>query len=421
MKDPGFSTRAIHESGRKGAIRALRFPVYAGVAFDFESAESMADCFLGRNLDFAYSRISNPTVDAFERRMTALEDGYASVAVSSGMAAISTALHNLVQEGDNIVAGSSLFGGTYSLFTNVLAPLGVGTRFVPIDDLERIEAAMDERTRAVFFETISNPSILVPDFAAISAIAREKRVPLIADSTVTTPYLFDSKGFGVNLVIHSTTKYISGGATSMGGVIVDLGNFDWSSIPSLRAFHRFNEHAFVARLRKEVYREMGSCLSPHDAYFQTLGLETLSLRMERICRNAQAVAEFLQDRKEVQNVSYSGLLSSPYHELATRQFRGLHGGVLSFRLPDREAAYQFLNRLSLIKRATNLGDNRSLATHPASTIFANIPVDEVAALGVDDGLVRLSIGIEDVDDLIGDITGALEGVRGHERATGRTL
>ncbi len=411
MKNLGFATRAIHESGtRKDAIRPLRFPVFAGVAFDFESAEAMADCFFGRNLDFAYSRISNPTVDLFEKRMTALEDGFASVAVSSGMAAISITLHNLVNAGDNIVAGSSLFGGTYSLLTNVLAPLGVRTRFVPIDDPQAIEAAIDERTRAVFLETISNPSILVPDFEAMSAIAKAKNVPLIADSTVTTPYLFNAARFGVNIVVHSTTKYISGGATSMGGVIVDLGNFDWSSIPSLQRYHRFNEQAFVARLRKEVYRETGSCLSPHDAYLQTLGLETLPLRMEKICRNAQAIAEFLTTQQSAAGVSYSGLASSPYHDLAARQFNGLHGGVLSLRLRDRERAFRFLNGLTLIKRATNLGDNKTLAMHPASTIFAGITEQEMNSLGVDDGLVRISAGIEETDDLIDDIREALKGL-----------
>jgi O-acetylhomoserine (thiol)-lyase len=321
MKNPGFATRAIHESAlRKDAFRPLRFPVFAGVAFDFESAEAMADSFFGRGLDFAYSRISNPTVDVFERTMTALEGGFASVAVSSG------------------------------------------------------------------------------------------KVPLIADGTVTTPYLFNAARFGVNIVVHSTTKYISGGATSMGGVIVDLGNFDWSSIPSLQRCHRFNEHAFIARLRKEVYRETGSCLSPHDAYLQTLGLETLSLRMEKICHTAQTIAEFLTTQESVTAASYSGLASSPYHDLAARQFNGLHGGVLSFLLQDRESAFRFLNGLALVKRATNLGDNKTLAIHPASTIFAGVAEEEMNNLGIEDGLIRISAGIEDADDLIDDIREALKGI-----------
>jgi len=406
----GFTTKAIHASGlRKEGARSLRFPVYAGVAFDFASAEAMADCFGGRSADFSYSRIANPTVEVFEQRMTSLEDGFASVAVASGMAAISATVVNLLSAGDNIVAGSSLFGGTYSLFKNVLGPLGVSARFVPAQDTEAIEAAMDDRTRLVFLETISNPCIVIPDFERISAIAKARNVAVVADGTVTTPYLFDAKRFGVNVVIHSSTKYLSGGATSMGGVIVDLGNFDWPSMPSLKKYHRFNENAFVARLRKEVYRETGACLSPHDAYLQTLGLETLSLRMDRACANARAMAELLRNREDVVAVSYSGLTSSPFHDLAERQFNGLHGGVLSFRLKERDAAFRFLNRLRLIKRATNLGDNKTLALHPTSTIFAGMTQEEMSCLGVDDGLVRISAGIEDTDDLIEDVCQALEG------------
>jgi O-acetylhomoserine (thiol)-lyase len=370
----------------------------------------MADTFFGRNVDFAYSRISNPTVELFEKRLNALEDGFATVAVSSGMAAISTTLLNLVTEGDNIVAASSLFGGTYSLLANVLGPLGIKTRFVDVNDLDSIDAAIDARTRAILLETISNPCIIVPDFDAISRIAGARKVVLVADSTVTTPYLFEARRFGVNVVVHSTTKYISGGATSMGGAIVDLGNFDWSAVPSLNDYHRFNEQAFTARLRKEVYREIGSCLSPHHAYLQSLGLETLALRMERICRNAQAIADFLETESAVRSVMYPGLASSPYRELARRQFSGLGGGVLSFQLPSKAASFQFLNKLSLIRRATNLGDNKSLALHPASTIFANLTEEAVKGLGVDDALVRLSVGIEDWDDLVDDIHNALKGI-----------
>lgn len=410
-RDLGFSTKAVHESGaRKESMHALRFPIYAGVAYDFDSAEAMADCFGGRSMDFAYSRISNPSVEVFEKRMTVLENGFASVAVSSGMAAISTAVLNLLNEKDNLVAASSLFGGTYSLFENVLRPLGIETRFVSIDKPAAVEAAVDGRTRAIFLETISNPCIVVPDVEAISAIAKRRNVVVVADSTVTTPYLFKAKPFGVNVIVHSATKYISGGATSMGGVIVDMGNFDWTSVPALRSYHRFHEQAFTARLRKEIYRETGSCLSPHDAYLQTLGLETLSLRMERICRNAQTVAEFLADHAAVRAVMYSGLASSPFHELAHRQFNGLHGGVLSFRLPDKAASFRFLNRLTLIRRATNLGDNKSLAIHPASTIFANLTAEAIRGLGVDETLVRISVGIEEIDDLIDDIQNALKGI-----------
>jgi len=408
---PGFSTRAIHGAGPgKEAHRALQFPIYAGVAHDFESAETMADTFFGRKAAFAYSRIANPTVDAFEKKLTSLEDGLATVAVSSGMAAISITLLNLLSKGDNIVSSSSLFGGTYSLFRNILAPLGIEVRFVQIDNLEAVEAAIDAQTRAIFFETISNPCSVVPDFEGLSRLARSNKIPLITDSTTTTPYLFRAKRHGVNIVVHSTTKYISGGATSMGGAIVDLGNFDWSSVPSLKGYHRLRDMAFIARLRKEVYREIGSCMSPHDAYLQSLGLETLALRMERVCRNAQEIAEFLSELGPVGSVIYPGLISSPYHERAKQQFDGKYGGVLAFSLPDKASCFRFLNRLSLVRRSSNLGDNKSLALHPSTTIYAGFTADEQKAMGVDDRLIRLSIGIEDADDIIADLQQALTGI-----------
>ncbi len=411
MKAAGFTTKAIHGTGpHKDAHQALRFPVYDGVAFDFASAEAMADAFSGRTAVHAYSRISNPTVEAFERRITLLEQGLATVAVSSGMAAISITLLNLLNAGDNIVAASSLFGGTYSLLKNVLGPLGIATRFVPADDPQSVAAAMDDRTRVIFLETISNPCMIVPDFEAISAIARKHRAVVVADSTVTTPYLFSAGKFGVNVVVHSTTKYVSGGATSMGGVIVDLGNYDWPAIPALQDFHRLRQWAFIARLRKQVYRETGGCLSPHNAYLQNLGTETLALRMDRICRNTQTIAGFLETQAAVRSVLYPGLASSPFHDLAKRQYNGLFGGILSFHLPDCAACFHFLNTLSLIKRATNLGDNKTLALHPASTIFTGFTAGEMKSLGVDDTLIRLSVGIEDPDDLLADIGQALKGI-----------
>jgi O-acetylhomoserine (thiol)-lyase len=370
----------------------------------------MADVFSGRKASHAYTRISNPTVEAFERKITALESGVASVAVASGMAAISTTFLNLLTAGENIVSTSSLFGGTYTLFKKILSPFGVETRFVPAEDLDAIEAAIDGHTRAIFTETISNPCMIVADFEGMSHIAWKHRIPVIADSTVTTPYLFHARDFSVNIVLHSTTKYISGGATSMGGVIVDLGNFDWSQIPALADYDRFREAAFIARLRKEVYRETGSCLSPHNAYLQTLGMETLGLRMERICGNANSMAEFLSTHHAVKSVRYPGLPSSPFHDLARRQFNGLFGGILSLNLLGKAACFRFLNKLSLVSRASNLGDNKTLALHPASTIFAGFTEGEMKALGIDDTLIRISFGIEDIDDLREDIGQALEGV-----------
>jgi O-acetylhomoserine (thiol)-lyase len=410
MNKPGFTTRAVHEPQMgKDANRALQFPIYAGVAHDFGTAEAMADTFAGRKAAYAYSRIANPTVAAFERKLTVLEDGLGTVAVSSGMAAITTALLNLISEGDTLVVASSIFGGTYSLFQNVLQPLGVTIKYVPIIDLNAVEAAIDKTTRVLFLETISNPCTTIPDFDEISKIARRHNVVVVADSTATTPYLFPAGKFGVNIVIHSTTKYISGGATSMGGAIVDLGNFDWSHVPALKEYHRLKEMAFLARMRKEVYRDTGSCLSPYDAYLQSLGLETLALRMDRICRNTQAAAEFLEAQNSVTSVFYPGLPSSPSYDLARKYLNGRCGGILAFGLADKTACFRFLNKLSLVKRASNIGDNKTLALHPASTIFAGLNAEDQKTLGIDDTLIRLSIGIEDTDDIIADVRQALGG------------
>lgn len=411
MKKQGFTTLAVHAWGPKqDAHGALRFPVYDNAAFRFDSAEAMAESFGGRRAAHAYTRITNPTVEALEYKINALENGFAAVAVASGMASITGALLNLLEAGDNVVTASSLFGGTYSFFRNVLAPLGIEVRFVPVEDLKAVEDATDARTRALFTETISNPCMIVPDFTGLSRISRKLGVPLIADSTVTTPYLFHAREFGVDIAVHSTTKYISGGATSMGGVIVDLGTFDWSRTPVLKSYHRFGEAAFIARLRKEVYREMGACLSPHNAYLQNLGAETLALRMDRLCGTAKAAAEFLEAQPAVRSVNYPGLVSSPYHELAQRQFNGKFGGILSMNLASKAACFRFLNGLSLVSRASNLGDNKALALHPASTLFAGFTEEQMKVVGVDDTLIRISFGIEDPEDIIEDIRQALEGV-----------
>ncbi len=415
MKDWRFTTKAVHESGPDRDLHgALRFPVYDSAAFGFDSAEAMADAFSGRRASHAYTRISNPTVAAFEHKITALEGGFAAVAVASGMSAISGTIVNLVAAGDNVVAASSLFGGTYAFFSKVVGPLGVEARFVPISDLAAVEAAVDGRTRALFTETISNPCMIVPDFAGLAEIARRHGVPLIADSTVTSPFLFHAREFGVDVVVHSTTKYLSGGAPCMGGVIVDLGTFDWTRTPALKNYHRYHEAAFIARLRREIARETGSCLAPHNAYLHMLGAETLALRMDRLCENARSAAEFLAAHGAVRSVLYPGLPSSPYHELARRQFRGYFGGILSMNLSGKAACFRFLNELSLVSRASNLGDNKTLALHAASTIFAGLTEEEIKALGVDDTLIRISFGIEDIEDLMEDIHQALEGVETHE-------
>jgi len=409
MIDTGrrFETRALH--GDEVAERneanhnALRFPVYAGVAFDFATAEDMELAFTHRKPAHAYSRITNPTVEHFEKKLTLLEGGLTTVALSSGMAALTAALLALLKQGDNLVASKFLFGNTYSLLKETLSGYGIEARFVDTADYGRLEAAIDGDTRLLLMETISNPQMVVPDFVKIAKLARERQLILMVDGTATTPYLFPAKEFGVHVIIHSTTKFISGGATSVGGAIVDLGTYDWRRCPALAKFHRYGQGAFIARLRMEVHRNFGACMAPQAASLQTLGLETLALRVRTSCANALAIAEYLRQRPEVRSVNYPGLADSPFHEAAKRQFGGYFGGVLSFELASRHEAFRLINNLRLIRRATNINDNKSLIIHPASTIFADCSLEEKAEMGVTEGLIRLSVGIEHPADLIDDL------------------
>jgi O-acetylhomoserine (thiol)-lyase len=324
------------------------------------------------------------------------------------MAAVTSTLLNLVKQGDNIVSSNALFGNTFSLLKNTFRNFGVEARFVDICDLDAIENAIDENTRGVFFETIANPKMSVPDIARVVDISHKRRVAVIVDSTLTTPFLFRGKEIGVDLVVHSSTKLISGGGTGIGGVIVDLGNFDWSDYPSLEKHKKLGELAFVARLRKEIHKNMGVCMAPQIAYLHSLGLETLSLRVEKACENALNIARYLRDNKKVADVNYPGLSSSVFHELAKKQFDNRFGSVLVFRLADKETCFRFLNHLKIIKRATNLGDNTSLIIHPASTIFIDCTAEEKEMMGAGEGMIRLSVGIENVEDLTGDIQQAFD-------------
>ncbi|MCP4751417.1 MAG: O-acetylhomoserine aminocarboxypropyltransferase/cysteine synthase [Proteobacteria bacterium] len=412
METLHFDTKAIHGSVSKPDVhRSIRYPVYAGVAYDFETAEDIEAAFAWRKPAHSYSRISNPTVEAFERKISTLEEGFGSVALSSGMAAISNVLLNLLKQGDNLVASRFLFGNTYSLLESTLPSLGIETRFVDITQPAEVEKAVDENTRLIFLETITNPQMIVPDVTSLVEIARAHKLVVVVDGTVTTPYLFQAKNRGVDIVVHSTTKFISGGATSIGGVVVDLGNFDWGDYSNLVDYRRFGQGAFIARLRKEVYRNLGACMAPQTAYLQSLGLETLSLRVDRSCQNALKIAEFLQGHKGVLNVHYPGLPSSRFHKVAEEQFKGRFGGVLSFDLYDKKIAFEFLNRLKLIRRATNLNDNVSLVLHPASTIYCDFSAEERAEMAIGDGLIRLSAGLEDAADLMADIQQAMDGIR----------
>lgn len=406
----GFATRAVHGPRlRREAHGALRPPVYDTVAFEFESSLDIQHAFEGRKQSHSYSRISNPTVEELEQRVRALSDGIGVIAVSSGMAAIANVLMLLGGAGCNVVTSPYLFGNTYSLLEHTLKPWGLEVRYVDLGDAGAVSGAIDDRTRAVFFEIVTNPQLQIVDVPALTAAAHARGVPVLMDGTLTTPYLFRSKDHGVDVELHSSTKYMSGGATAMGGLIVDNGTFDWSRSPRLSGWaRRAGPHALLAALRREVYRNLGACLSAHNANLHILGLETMALRIRRSCENALSVAQHLEQHPRVCGVSYPGLKRSPYHALTRRLLPRGAGGLLTLGLSDRAACFAFMDRLKLIRRATNINDNKTLVLHPASTIFCEYSPEERARMGVGEGTIRLSVGIEDVEDLIADLDSALE-------------
>jgi len=409
----GFTTKAIHGAPvKKDAHGTLRMPVYDSVAFEHETAESMQAAFEGRLQAHSYSRISNPTIEDFEQRVQLLADALGVIAVSSGMAAISNVILALAEAGTNIVTTPSLFGNTYSLFESTLRPWGLDITYVDLSDMDALAGAIDENTRAVFLETITNPQLQVIDVEAVARVAHARNVPVIVDGTVTTPYLFRAKDFGADLEVIASTKYISGGATSVGGLIIDYGTFNWRRNPKVAPWvPKFGANALLAWMRTDVYRNLGACLSPHNAYLQTLGLETLSLRAQRSCDNALAIAQYLErGHKKVHAVNYPGLPSSQYHAIAKQQFPHGFGGILTFTLGSKEECFNLMDSLQLIRRATNINDNKSLIIHPASTIYCEYSPIQKEDMQVSESMLRLSVGIEDVEDILEDLEIGLSGL-----------
>jgi O-acetylhomoserine (thiol)-lyase len=386
-------------------------PIVQSTAFAYGSAEELESVFAGRDAGYVYSRIGNPTVGAFEARLTALEDGLGAIAVSSGMAAISSLALALAGSGEEIVAGSSLFGGTYSLFRHTLSRYGIGVRFVDPTNPAAVDDAINDATRLVFVETIGNPKLDVPDISAIAAVTRRRGVPLVVDSTVTTPLLIQPKRLGADLIVHSTSKFINGHGNAIGGIIVDAGTFDWSGsrFPHLASsYAKVGQFALLAALRNRVCRDLGCCLSPFSAFLLSMGIETLGVRMERHCANAARLAAFLATHVQVDETDYPALETHPQHVLATRQFGGRYGAILTLKLGTRARCFDFINRLRLAKNLANLGDARTLVIHPASTICRDLNGEERLAMGVTDDLVRLSVGIEDPADILSDVGQALD-------------
>ena len=394
--------------GKPDAYGALSMPVYHSAAFEFETAEEMEAAFIGKSPNHTYSRITNPTVQYFESRVQTITGALSVTALNSGMAAISNAIICLAQTGSNIVTSKHLFGNTYSFFVSTLAAFGVKTRFCDLTNPDEVEAHIDENTCTVFLEILTNPQLEVADLKALSAITKAKGVPLVADTTVIPFCAFKAKEFGINIEIVSSTKYISGGATSLGGLILDYGNFDWQALPKLHTMAKeFGPATFTAKLRKEIHRNLGAYMTPQVAYMQTLGLETLAVRYERVTDTCQKLVEKLEKLPEVESVNYTGLPSNKYYILSKEQFGDRPGAMFTLDLASREACFTFMNKLKVVRRATNLFDNKTLAIHPASTIFVTFTPTVRKDMNVSDKTLRISVGLEDLEDLYADFVQAL--------------
>lgn len=430
----GLGTRAVHAAQETAdpATNARAVPIYATTSYVFDGPEHAASLFGLREFGNIYTRIMNPTSDAFERRIADLEGGVAAVATASGQAAQTLALLNLAQAGDSIVASSALYGGTFTLLKYTLGRLGITTRFVDGTDPAAFAAAIDETTKAVYVETIGNPKLEVPDFRAIADVAHAAGVPLVVDNTFATPFLSRPIEHGADVVVHSATKWIGGHGTAIGGVVVDSGRFDYGASPRFRqtyvdpepAYHGlsfagvfgdFNgaNIAYAIRLRVLLLRDVGAALSPFNSFLFLQGLETLHLRIRRHAENALAVARFLDAHPAVTWVSYPGLPSHPTHETASHYLSGGFGGVLTFGVLGGEAAAkEVIARSKLFSLVANVGDAKSLVIHPWSTTHEQLEPAEREAAGVTPDLVRLSVGIEDVEDLVADLDRALRGAVG---------
>lgn len=406
----GFTTKVLHTRfSRKDVHGALRPPLYDSVAFEFESAAGIQQAFEGKVPAHTYSRISNPTVEDFETRMRALTGSRGVIAVSSGMAAITNVMIALCSTGSNIVSSRHLFGNTVSLFEKTLGDWGLEVRYADMNDPGSIERMIDEHTRAVYLESITNPQLEVADISMVSRCAETAGVPLVLDGTLTTPYLLKSRDYKVAVEVISTTKYISGGATGVGGVIIDNGLFDWAKAPKVSPLTgRYGPFAFLAKLRREVFRNCGSCMAPHHAWMNTLGLETLALRIRRSCDNAMEIARFLSEQPGVKAVNYPGLPASESYAIASTQLKRGYGGLLTFELEGKEQCFRFIDNLEIIRNATNLNDNKSLIIHPASTIFGEYSEKERQDMEIADNMLRLSVGIEDREDLLVDLQKGIE-------------
>lgn len=424
-----FETLQVHAGQEVDpATHARAVPIYQTSSYVFTDAQDGADLFALRKLGNIYTRLMNPTSDVFEKRIAALEGGAAALATSSGQSAQFLALNNILSAGDNFISTSHLYGGTYNQFKNQFKRLGIETRFTPNDTPDEFEKLIDDKTKAIYLETIGNPDLNIPDFDAIAAVADKHGVPLVVDNTFGAGgYLFRPIEHGASIVVESATKWIGGHGTSVGGVIIDSGKFDWSNgrFPEFTepadSYHGlvfwdtfganspFGNIAFIMRARVEGLRDWGNVASPFNTWLFIQGLETLSLRVERHVQNTQAVAEWLEKHPKVEYVNYPGLKSSPYHELANKYFKHGAGSILTFKVKgESRKADEFINNLNLFSHLANVGDAKSLVIHPAATTHEQLSEEEKIATGAIPGLLRLSIGIENINDILEDLEQAFE-------------
>ena len=428
-KKHGLGTQSLHAGQKADPTTGARaVPIYQTTSYQFRDTEHAANLFGLKELGNIYTRIMNPTTDVLEQRLAALEGGSGALAHSSGQAAITASILNIAGAGDHIVSVAQLYGGTYNLFHYTLPKLGIQVSFVDADDPENFRKAVKSNTKAFYGEGLGNPRLNIFPFAEVAKIAQEVGVPLIIDNTALSPYLNRPFEHGANIVVHSATKHIGGHGTSIGGIVVDGGNFNWGNgkfpgftepdmsyhgLPHWEAFKAFPPAgganiAFIMKMRLQFLRDVGSCLSPFNSFLLIQGLETLHLRMERHCANAMKVAQYLEAHPKVKWVNYPGLKSSKYHDLAKKYLTNGFGALVGFGVKSgHEGGSKFINALQLHSHVANIGDARSLAIHPASTTHSQLSAEERAAAGVTDDYVRLSVGIEDIEDIIADLEQAL--------------
>ncbi len=403
-----FNTQLLHgcEEGDKNTGATLT-PVFQSSAFYQPSAEQHELLFANKASGFSYTRINNPTILAFEQRMTNLEHGISSVACASGMAAITNAIMNITQAGGDIVVSTSLYGGSIDLFHD-LEPFGIHTIYVDGNDLEKVEAAITDKTKLLFAETIGNPKLDVVDIEEMAKVAHRHGIPLIMDNTVATAYLVTPIDLGADIVINSTSKYINGSSNSISGVLTDSGNFSWDpeKYPGLKDYLKFGKFAFTAKLRNGLFRNTGACMAPQTAFYNMLGMETLGLRMERVCSNAMKLAEHLS-KKDGITVNYPGLETSPWHKVAQKTLYNGYGAILTIRVGTKEKAFALMNTLKIPNIVSNIGDTKTLIVHPESTISAHSTREEKENAAVYEDMIRISLGIEDIEDIIEDFDKAI--------------